>query len=660
MYLGVHEGPMDFTRECVLKLVPAPGSAGDLRSAEELAQEARVCSKLSHPAIVRMHDFFEQGEHLVLVFEHFAGVSLARLWSHMRRRKQQLGDDAIWYIAHSLFSALQHAHSLCDDSGAPTPVIHRDVQPAHIVMSADAQVRLAGFGIAKISGAESNTAVGFVKGTPAYMAPEQARGEKVTQRVDVFAAGLVVWEMLTSRTVVPGPDVGQGAELLALIGGRRVEPLSNVRRDLPRELVAAVDACLEFSPSKRQIRCGDVVRWIDKLVDLNAGRADLRERLVQVRNAALRSPPSSTAVRSSMAPPASTAPRASASRYPGVATRMTGRAGELSEGEVPPRSTHRVPPVMAPPSSSRPPASDQEIGEAQEPAPAPAPAAGRPASAPVQARRGAAGKGTLLGLAPATDAPIPTAAPAVQHAAIPPMPPPPVVDESAAANHLRPPPGVRVQAPPAPTQRAPAHVVISHVSPGEQASSGDTTVLTRRSEMFGRSSRVWLVVGLFAAVTVTAVLTAGIVARYAARPAPVVTATSAPFSSAQPVVAGTVVPAASAPPAAASVALAPAASSAAFAAATVPAPEARAIPRGLGVLIVRSPPEGTVYVWGVPVGETNERLEVACGHQKFVRVGTRPGSRGLMDTSWLAPGQSVLIRCGEVVEVPAKPRYSTP
>jgi len=650
LYLGVHEGPMDFTRECVLKLVPAPGSAGDPRSAEELAQEARVCSRLNHPAIVRMHDFFEHGEHLVLVFEHFAGVSLARLQSHLRRRKQKLGDDAVWYIAHALFSALQHAHSLTDERGARTPVIHRDVQPAHVVMSADAQVRLAGFGIAKISGTESNTAVGFVKGTPAYMAPEQARGEKVTERVDVFAAGLVVWEMLTGRSVVPGPEAGQGAELLALVGGRRVEPLSSLRRDLPRELVAAIDACLEFSPTKRQIRCSDVVRWIDKLIDLNLGRSDLRERLVQVRNAALRTPPLSTSTpRNSMPPPASSAPRAAASRYPGLATRMTGRAGDGSEGEQVPRSTRRVPPVMAPP-SSRPPASAELAVDDVEPVRSPVPAAGRAPSVPSRIGGSTHAKGTLLGLAP-TSTPHQQVVDAAA-TSVPAMPPLPMIDPSTeAVDELRPPPGVHLAPSPQPPHRAPAAVVISHVEPGERPSPGDTTVLTRRSWMFRRGSRFWGFMVLTGTVAVTAAVTAVVVVRLTA---------GSRVEAPQAAVEATVRSAVTAPSASVTTTPAAAGSPAVSATASV-APVASAtekpIPRGLGVLIVRSPPEGTVYVSGVPLGETNERLELACGRQKFVRVGTRPGPGGLVNTTWLTPGQSVMIRCREAVEIAAMPRY---
>ena len=318
LYLGEHIGPMGFQRTCVLKLVPAPGS-DDVRSAQELAHEAKICSRLNHPAIVRMHDFFEHGDRLVLVFEHFAGVTLARLLAHVRRRRVELPDSVSWYISHQLFSGLAHAHALVDEQGNPTPVVHRDVQPAHIVISNDGMVRLTGFGIAKIAGTVGDTAVGFVKGTPAYMAPEQARGEKITERADVYAAGLVVWEMLTGRSAMPR-DARPGAELLRMISGRRVEPLSTQRTDIPREIAAAIDACLELSAEKRSIRCADVERWLKKVVDVNVGRDLLRERIVQMRNVAMREPaPAAAGTRNSSAPRPSEPARVPP-RFPGMAT----------------------------------------------------------------------------------------------------------------------------------------------------------------------------------------------------------------------------------------------------------------------------------------------------------------------------------------------------
>ena len=84
------------------------------------------------------------------------------------------------------------------------------------------------------------------------------------------------------------------------------------------------------------------------------------------------------------------------------------------------------------------------------------------------------------------------------------------------------------------------------------------------------------------------------------------------------------------------------------------------IPRYLGALLVKAPPEGTVYVSGVPLGETGEWLQLTCNRHHFIRIGTKPGPLGLRGTSWLVPGQSVMIRCGEAMEVSGTPRYFLP
>src|SRR5262245_58303775 len=198
MYLGRMDGPMGFQRVCALKLVPN-ALEGDVRLAEELAREASICARLNHPAIVRMFDFFEHERRLVLVLEHVDGVDLDRLVQHLARRRQRLTDDAIWYIGHQLCSALAHAHGATDEEGNATPVIHRNTRPENVLIAWDGQVRLAGFGLGKVLGRSPDTVVGVIKGTPGYMAPEQARGERVTTRVDVYLIGLLLWSLLSER-----------------------------------------------------------------------------------------------------------------------------------------------------------------------------------------------------------------------------------------------------------------------------------------------------------------------------------------------------------------------------------------------------------------------------------------------------------------------------
>src|SRR5687768_9445112 len=94
----------------------------DARYADELAREAAICARLNHPVVVRMFDFFEHERRLVLVLEQVEGASLDRLVSHLSRRKQRLGDGAIFFLGSQLASALAHAHTSADEDGNLSPV----------------------------------------------------------------------------------------------------------------------------------------------------------------------------------------------------------------------------------------------------------------------------------------------------------------------------------------------------------------------------------------------------------------------------------------------------------------------------------------------------------------------------------------------------------
>ncbi len=269
VYLGRMEGPMGFKRLCELKLVQNT-LEGDHELAEELAREAAICSRLNHPAILRMFDFFEFEKRLVLVVEHVDGADLERLLQHLSRRKQKLGDEAIWYIAQQLVGALGHAHSATDEEGNLTPVVHRNLAPDNVLVGWDGQVRLAGFGLGKILGRSPDTVVGVIKGRPGYMAPEQARGERVTPRADVYGVGLLLWCLLSGR--VPP------------INGMRPESLSSIRPDIAMELAAAIEAALEPSPDKRKITCTELEHWLKKITKVDAGRQELRDKILMLRS----------------------------------------------------------------------------------------------------------------------------------------------------------------------------------------------------------------------------------------------------------------------------------------------------------------------------------------------------------------------------------------
>jgi eukaryotic-like serine/threonine-protein kinase len=257
-FVAREEGPIGFTREVVLKLVANP-TPEDGRIVKELAREATICSKLNHPNIIRTHDFFEHDNQLVLVLEHVDGVSLAELMSSLRENGRRLSDDAVFYIGVAILEALAHAHAHLDDEGERAPIVHRSVSPSTVSLGKDGAVKLGGFALAKVLSEEPDTIVG--PRDASYMAPEQ----RISEKVDVYAAGLLLWELLTGR---PPPE--------------NVEPLSSVRRDLPRELLAAVDAALEHNSEKRTIGCADMASWIKKVTHTSRGKKEVRERVTEL------------------------------------------------------------------------------------------------------------------------------------------------------------------------------------------------------------------------------------------------------------------------------------------------------------------------------------------------------------------------------------------
>jgi eukaryotic-like serine/threonine-protein kinase len=267
VYSARMQGPLDFSREVTLKLVRLDD---DVRTAEELGREATICARLNHPVVVRMYDFFEWDRRLVLVLEQVEGASLDRLLSHLRRRKQTLSDHSVFFIAAQIASALAHAHAATDESGTVCPIIHRDLKPENVMIGWDGTVRLAGFGLGKILGRSPDSVAGTVRGTPGFMAPEQARGERATVRSDVYSLGVLIWSVLTGRE--------------APLDGARCAPLAELRPDLPRELHAAIDAALEPLPDKRRITCGDLTQWLVKLAKIETGREELRQKVLWLRS----------------------------------------------------------------------------------------------------------------------------------------------------------------------------------------------------------------------------------------------------------------------------------------------------------------------------------------------------------------------------------------
>ncbi len=280
--LAKSEGPQAHGQTVVLKLL-LQEYRDDPQFEKMFASEAAAYSRLSHPAIVRLHDFFTDGDQLVMVLEYVDGMALHRLRALLKRGKF-LDDSAAMFVAWRVFGALAAAHSAKDPkTGALSPVIHRDVNPSNVLIPWDGQVKIADFGIAKVAGVDNDkTAAGFIKGTYGYMAPEQVKGENVTDRADVYAASLLLWELLVGRKAIVRGGTSD-MDVLRAMAEPAFPALSALRPELPLEVLDAVDRGLQRDPAKRTVTADELAGVLRISCNLEDGRQRLVDALGGVR-----------------------------------------------------------------------------------------------------------------------------------------------------------------------------------------------------------------------------------------------------------------------------------------------------------------------------------------------------------------------------------------
>jgi serine/threonine-protein kinase len=257
-----------------IKTIAGAAVGASIRPIDTFAREASVCARLHHPCIVQVRAFFEEPGFAALVFEYIPGVALGRLMRLLQVRGVRIPDVAAWYVMERVLSALDYAHSFKDESGAAMPIIHRDVTPANVLVDWSGGVKMADFGIAKIIGASPATRVGLVTGTPGCMSPEQARGEPVDARADVYAAGLLAWRLATGRGPF-GRLQNDDFELMRAMRTPHIKPLASLRPELPEGVLEAVARALEPDRERRDMTAAEFAQAVRNGFDVAAGRGEL-------------------------------------------------------------------------------------------------------------------------------------------------------------------------------------------------------------------------------------------------------------------------------------------------------------------------------------------------------------------------------------------------
>ncbi|WP_224240531.1 serine/threonine protein kinase [Hyalangium gracile] len=196
LFLGFTAGPGGFRKYVALKRI-----LPDVRSNEAFRRmfldEARITAAFNHPNIAQVYELGQEEEGLYLAMEFIAGQNLDQLTNAYRRRQEPIPLGLSLALMRDVCLALHYAHTFTDPSGRPSPIVHRDVAQKNIMVTYDGVVKLLDFGIAKARNSLERTRAGMVKGTAGYMSPEQVRGEPLDGRSDVFAVGVVLWELVT-------------------------------------------------------------------------------------------------------------------------------------------------------------------------------------------------------------------------------------------------------------------------------------------------------------------------------------------------------------------------------------------------------------------------------------------------------------------------------
>jgi serine/threonine protein kinase len=189
-------GTDDDGRHVVLKRI-LPHYSDDPGFVKMFQNEARVASKFSHPNIAQIFEYGHEGGRWYIAMEFVHGEDLGQLMRQSWATGQWLARPLALGIVARAAEGLHYAHTRKDDEGRALEIVHRDISPQNILVSFDGTVKVVDFGIAKAAGGESNDSSSGIKGKFAYLAPEQAHSQPMDGRTDVFALGLVLYELLT-------------------------------------------------------------------------------------------------------------------------------------------------------------------------------------------------------------------------------------------------------------------------------------------------------------------------------------------------------------------------------------------------------------------------------------------------------------------------------
>ncbi|WP_437492328.1 protein kinase [Sorangium sp. So ce1014] len=261
VHFGRLVGAHGFARTVAIKRLH-PQFARDPEFSSMLLDEARLAVRIRHPNVVTTLDSVQADGELFVVMEYIAGEALSSLLREAGRRGVQVPRPVGSAIIAGALAGLHAAHEATDEGGAALQIVHRDVSPQNILVGEDGISRVLDFGIARAAVRSQVSRAGQLKGKLCYMAPEQLRGAPLTRRADIYAASVVLWEVLTGRRLFTGEC---DAEIFGRVLEGVVQPPS-AYGDVPKALDAVVLRGLDKDPERRYATALEMAATLEEVL----------------------------------------------------------------------------------------------------------------------------------------------------------------------------------------------------------------------------------------------------------------------------------------------------------------------------------------------------------------------------------------------------------
>jgi serine/threonine protein kinase len=293
VFLARKSGPGGFSKLVVIKRI-LPHLAREPEFVQMFLDEARLAARLDHPNVVQLFDMGQEGQTYFLAMEYLGGETTAGVARRAKAINTTLGATFAARIIAEACEGLHYAHEFKDVDGSPMNIVHRDMSPQNIFVTYEGRVKVLDFGVAKAATRLSHTRTGTVKGKISYMSPEQCRGDVLDRRSDVFALGVVLFEMVAGRRMFR--DESEFALLKKIGSGDFTRP-SQLAEEAPAALLAICDRAMAVDAKDRYATAREMRAALDayltaagaevgpdqlakKMVELFAADIEFRKQLL--------------------------------------------------------------------------------------------------------------------------------------------------------------------------------------------------------------------------------------------------------------------------------------------------------------------------------------------------------------------------------------------